>query len=62
MSAVCFLHFYVYDLFRRVKLEAAWNEITANSGAAPIYFVNDIDDEAIPPLVEGFEYLERGYV
>ncbi|TFK88531.1 SET domain-containing protein [Polyporus arcularius HHB13444] len=45
---------------RRKSLELKWSGKL--QGAAPVKFANEINYEEVPPLVENFEYLERGYV
>jgi histone-lysine N-methyltransferase SUV39H len=46
----------------RQALEKKWNKVAAKSGAASIRFINDVDDEEIPRLKQGFRYIERTYV
>jgi len=36
-------------------LSAEWSKF------APVTFVNEVDDEEIPPGLESFRYLESGY-
>ncbi len=45
-----------------MELSIAWTQIARSSGAAPIVFVNDEDDEEIPSLGPNFQYLEKGYI
>ncbi|TFK63358.1 SET domain-containing protein [Pluteus cervinus] len=45
----------------RNLLTSQWNDIAQASGAAEITIVNEVDDEAIPPIPEGFVYVESGY-
>ena len=45
---------------KRKALENEWAE--SMDGAAPVTFVNDITNQAIPKLVPDFQYLERHYV
>ncbi|KAF8914363.1 hypothetical protein CPB84DRAFT_1742137 [Gymnopilus junonius] len=47
---------------KRKGLQQAWSSYAAKQAAAPIYFVNDIDDEAIPDLDPSFQYLESTYI
>ncbi|KAH9482286.1 Histone-lysine N-methyltransferase, H3 lysine-9 specific [Psilocybe cubensis] len=49
------------SLHRRLELEKAWNIEAQRMGAAPIYFVNDIDDEPIPSVDPHFRYIEKSY-
>jgi hypothetical protein len=44
-----------------MQLQTLWNMKAAKQGAAQISFINDIDDEAIPPISSNFCYLEAGY-
>ncbi|KAF8625395.1 hypothetical protein AX15_005401 [Amanita polypyramis BW_CC] len=45
----------------RDKLAAQWTEIAKVAGAAQITITNGVDDEELPKLLPGFEYLETGY-
>ncbi|CDO70933.1 hypothetical protein BN946_scf184829.g41 [Trametes cinnabarina] len=45
---------------RRAMLEAQW--AAKLDGAAPVTIVNTLNAEEVPPLVDGFEYIERHYV
>lgn len=47
---------------QRSLVENAWNAVALAAGAAKITIVNEVDDEEVPPLPKGFEYLEVGYV
>ncbi|KAI8983344.1 SET domain-containing protein [Trametes punicea] len=47
-------------LSRREELENIW--ATRLLGAAPVTFVNEVSAEEVPPLPDGFEYIERSYV
>ncbi|PPQ67598.1 hypothetical protein CVT25_012092 [Psilocybe cyanescens] len=49
------------SLARRYKLQQAWTAEARSAGAAPIYLVNDIDDEILPDLDPGFRYIEKTY-
>ncbi|KAI9059590.1 SET domain-containing protein [Trametes sanguinea] len=44
---------------RREALERDW--ATKLQGAAPVTFVNEVNGEEVPRLVDGFQYLERHY-
>jgi histone-lysine N-methyltransferase SUV39H len=46
----------------RLEWSQKWTKIARAAGAAPITFVNEIDDEDMPFLSLGFCYLEKGYV
>jgi histone-lysine N-methyltransferase SUV39H len=46
----------------RLKLSNEWTELARATGAAPIHFINNIDDEEIPTIVPDFQYIEKGYV
>ncbi|PPQ69245.1 hypothetical protein CVT26_003657 [Gymnopilus dilepis] len=43
------------------QLQQAWSAVAKRNGAAPIYFVNEIDD-SIPELDPSFRYLESTYI
>ena len=45
---------------RRKSLEEKWAQELR--GAAPVVFVNEVNYEDVPQLVDGFQYLERSYV
>ena len=45
---------------RRKSLELKWARKL--QGAKPVTIVNEVNYEEVPPFVESFEYLERGYV
>ncbi|OSD05788.1 SET domain-containing protein [Trametes coccinea BRFM310] len=45
---------------RREALEREW--ATKLHDAAPVVFVNEVNGEEVPRLVDGFQYLERHYV
>ncbi|KAG6877412.1 hypothetical protein C0992_010018 [Termitomyces sp. T32_za158] len=45
---------------RRKELERQWSAVTRRARAAAVRIMNDVDDEAIPPLVEEFRYIEAG--
>ncbi|KAF9269032.1 SET domain-containing protein [Marasmius fiardii PR-910] len=45
---------------RREALSAQWTQAAQSKGAASVTFVNEIDEEEIPPL-KGFCYLEKDY-
>ncbi|KAF8217979.1 hypothetical protein K438DRAFT_15865 [Mycena galopus ATCC 62051] len=48
---------------RRQKIEQEWNRIAREAGAAEIEFVNEIDDDEVPPTVGRlFKYLEAEYL
>ncbi|KAJ7923924.1 hypothetical protein B0H13DRAFT_2315931 [Mycena leptocephala] len=48
---------------RRKPIQQKWNEIAHGSGAAGIEFVNQVDDEEVPPGIGTlFCYLERSYI
>ena len=44
-----------------MELQNLWSRKAEKSGAAPISFCNDVDDEAIPPIGFNFCYLEANY-
>ncbi|KAJ7080633.1 SET domain-containing protein [Mycena belliarum] len=47
---------------RRDEIEEQWNNAASEAGAARIEFVNEIDDEEVPPNIGGlFLYLESSY-
>ncbi|KAJ7474734.1 hypothetical protein FB451DRAFT_275356 [Mycena latifolia] len=47
---------------RREEIQAQWNKAAREAGAAQIEFVNEIDNEELPPNIGGlFVYLERSY-
>ncbi|KAG7093933.1 hypothetical protein E1B28_007567 [Marasmius oreades] len=47
-------------LSERDALSAQWTQMAKLSGAATISFMNEVDDEEIPPL-DGFCYLEKDF-
>ncbi|KAI0761679.1 hypothetical protein BD413DRAFT_616888 [Trametes elegans] len=47
-------------LQQRSALERKWKARLA--GSAPVSFVNEVNGEAVPFLVDDFQYIERGYV
>ncbi|KAH9850655.1 hypothetical protein C2E23DRAFT_834846 [Lenzites betulinus] len=49
-------------LRRRESLENRWSANILRHGAASVTFVNEVNAEEIPNLVEGFRYVERNYV
>ncbi|KAG6817367.1 hypothetical protein H0H87_009554 [Tephrocybe sp. NHM501043] len=49
-------------LARRNELQEEWSTIARRTRAAPITITNDVDDDVIPPLPEGFEYIESEYI
>ena len=44
-----------------MQLQNLWTSKAEQRGAAPIFFRNDIDDEAIPSIGLNFCYLEDSY-
>ncbi|KAF7372401.1 SET-domain-containing protein [Mycena venus] len=47
----------------RRQIQQAWNKIANEAGAAEIQFINDVDDEEVPPGIGVlFGYLERSYL
>lgn len=57
---------YLFSKFRRLQIETSWSTIAHKAGgAAGITFVNDVDDEEVPPTLSGdgweFVYLEDAY-
>ncbi|KAJ7347909.1 hypothetical protein DFH08DRAFT_866884 [Mycena albidolilacea] len=53
---------YIYKN-RRQEIQHQWNLIAREAGAAEIVFVNEIDDEEVPPNIGLlFKYLERSYL
>ncbi|KAG6868576.1 hypothetical protein C0993_000841 [Termitomyces sp. T159_Od127] len=48
-------------LFRLRELEKQWCAIARKAHAAAIKFINEVDEEEIPPLAEDFQYIEAGY-
>ena len=46
---------------RRAKVQRRWTRATGNAGAAAVTIVNEVDGDGAPPLVSGFQYLERSY-
>ncbi|KAJ3575476.1 hypothetical protein NP233_g1070 [Leucocoprinus birnbaumii] len=46
----------------QTKLSIEWTEIASSAGAAPVYFINEVDDEEAPSLAPGFQYIEKGYI
>jgi histone-lysine N-methyltransferase SUV39H len=46
----------------RLTLTNEWTKIAQATGASPITFVNEEDGEEVPPLVDDFQYLEKGYI
>ncbi|KXN89026.1 Histone-lysine N-methyltransferase, H3 lysine-9 specific [Leucoagaricus sp. SymC.cos] len=51
----------MHSIRPRIKLSTQWARIAQLAGAAPISFVNEVDNEEIPPLVPDFQYIEKGY-
>ena len=51
----------MFGIDRRVKLQREWSRIAEGFSAAKISFVNEVDEEVIPPLDPAFRYLERSY-
>jgi len=51
----------MFDIDRRLKLQQEWSRIAERYSSAKISFVNDVDEEVIPPLDPAFRYLERSY-
>ncbi|KAJ7460503.1 hypothetical protein B0H11DRAFT_2198970 [Mycena galericulata] len=48
---------------RRGQIQQEWNKIASEAGAAEIQFINDVDDEDVPPGIGIlFVYLERSYL
>ncbi|KAF9000923.1 SET domain-containing protein [Hymenopellis radicata] len=47
---------------QRLALSQKWSDITKETDAASITIVNDVDDEAIPPLPRDFLYIENRYM
>lgn len=45
---------------RREALQQRWAKKLC--GSAPVTFVNEVNAEEVPRLVDGFEYIERAYV
>ncbi|TFK48026.1 SET domain-containing protein [Heliocybe sulcata] len=43
------------------SLHEKWTRAVRSAGAARITFTNAMDDEAAPPVINGFEYLENKY-
>ncbi|KAK0458266.1 uncharacterized protein EV420DRAFT_1544608 [Desarmillaria tabescens] len=50
------------SLSRRDVLQRIWTLEAAKAEAAPVTFVNEVDDEETPDLDKDFTYLEREYV
>jgi hypothetical protein len=47
----------------RGQIQEEWNKIANEAGAAEIQFINDVDDEDVPPGIGIlFVYLERSYL
>ncbi|KAF9013508.1 hypothetical protein BDQ17DRAFT_1343558 [Cyathus striatus] len=46
---------------RRLIVQNEWNKITRRCSAAPVSFVNDIDNEDLPSLSPNFHYIENQY-
>lgn len=46
---------------RHLQLGQDWSRIAGKHSAAKISFVNEVDNEAIPPLDPAFRYLECSY-
>ena len=42
-------------------MEAEWNEVTRRRKAAPIFIVNEVDNEPYPPVDINFKYYEDEY-
>lgn len=53
---------YVYNRTKRELVTNEWNSVALSSSAAKINFVNDVDDEDVPALPPGFQYVESGYI
>ncbi|KAJ7918075.1 hypothetical protein B0H13DRAFT_2321727 [Mycena leptocephala] len=48
---------------RRELIESEWNKIARREGAAGIEFVNEVDDDEVPPGIGVlFLYVERNYL
>ncbi|KAJ7035176.1 hypothetical protein C8F04DRAFT_541257 [Mycena alexandri] len=48
---------------RRAQIQHAWNKVARDAGAAGVEFVNEVDEEEVPPGINVlFPYLERGYL
>ena len=47
---------------RREKVQRRWARATEDAGAASVTIVNEVNGDGAPPLVPGFQYLERSYV
>ncbi|TFK34651.1 hypothetical protein BDQ12DRAFT_689322 [Crucibulum laeve] len=45
----------------RQALQRQWTAAARADGAAPIYFVNEVDDEEVPPQLVDFCYMESKY-
>jgi hypothetical protein len=46
----------------REEIQRRWNRVARDAGAAQIEFINDVDDEELPPNIGRlFVYLERSY-
>jgi hypothetical protein len=47
----------------REIIEHEWNKIAREAGAAGIEFINEVDDEEVPPGIGIlFPYVERSYL
>ncbi|KAJ7840850.1 hypothetical protein B0H14DRAFT_2784219, partial [Mycena olivaceomarginata] len=61
LSSVSSWHHPMHD--SREEIQHQWNLIAREAGAAEIVFVNEIDDEEVPPNIGLlFKYLERSYL
>ncbi|KAJ7111134.1 hypothetical protein C8R43DRAFT_159938 [Mycena crocata] len=48
---------------RRAQIQHEWNKLAREAGAAAIEFMNEVDDEELPPGIGVlFPYLERNYL
>jgi hypothetical protein len=47
---------------KRTALLRSWNAAASAAGAEALYICNEVDDEEVPKLPEGFTYLEDSYV
>jgi histone-lysine N-methyltransferase SUV39H len=54
--------FATHPFDRRANLAEQWTEIAKAAGGAYITITNEIDDEDIPKLAPGFQYIEAGYL
>ncbi|KAI0935777.1 hypothetical protein AcV5_004102 [Taiwanofungus camphoratus] len=47
---------------RRAELQRSWTSAAKRSGAAFVTFVNEVNQEEVPPNLDGFQYCENYYV